>query len=274
LASHILVSHIPKSSAGISALRVRPAGGSVGAMLDTTLIYVGAVFALAGFVKGTIGLGLPTVSMGLLAVVMPPVEAAAILVLPSFVTNVWQMAAGPSLGALVKRLWPMMLAICAGTWAGLGLMTGASARYGVFLLGAALALYAVAALAAAPFRLPKGWERFAGPAAGLATGVISAATGVFVIPAVPCLQAFGLGKEELVQALGLSFTVSTAALAVNVAAEGALGAVAGGSAVVALSLACAGMWLGQMARVRMAPAVFRRWFFFGLLVLGVYLMGR
>jgi uncharacterized protein len=213
---------------------------------------------------------------------MPPVEAAAILVLPSFVTNVWQMVAGPSLRAVAKRLWPMMLAICAGTWiplwvasfAGLGLMTGPSARYGAFLLGGALALYAVAGLSAAPFRLPKDWERFAGPAAGLATGVISAATGVFVIPAVPCLQAFGLGKEELVQALGLSFTVSTAALAVNVAAEGALGAVAGGTTAVALSLACAGMWFGQMARQRMAPAIFRRWFFIGLLVLGIYLMGR
>jgi uncharacterized protein len=251
-------------------------------MLDATLIYVGAVFALAGFVKGAIGLGLPTVSMGLLAVVMPPVEAAAILVLPSFVTNVWQMVAGPSLGAVVKRLWPMMLAICAGTWiplwaaswAGVGLMTGASARTGAFLLGAALVLYAVVGLSAAPFRLPKEWERFAGPAAGFVTGVITAATGVFVIPAVPCLQAFGLGKEELVQALGLSFTVSTVALAINVAAEGALGAVAGGTAAVALFLACAGMWLGQVARLRMAPAVFRRWFFLGLLALGVYLMGR
>jgi uncharacterized membrane protein YfcA len=246
--------------------------------MDTTLIYVGAVFALAGFVKGAVGLGLPTIAMGLLAVIMPPVEAAAILVLPSFVTNVWQMVAGPSLGTVVKRLWPMMLAICAGTWApswaGLGLMTGASARCSAFLLGAALVLYAVAGLAAAPFRLPKEWERFAGPAAGLVTGVITAATGVFAIPAVPCLQAFGLSKEELVQALGLSFTVSTAALAVNVAVEGAFGAVAAGTTVVALSLACAGMWFGQMVRLRMAPAVFRRWFFLGLLALGMYLMGR
>jgi hypothetical protein len=41
-------------------------------MLDPILIFVGVVFALAGFAKGAIGLGLPTISMGLLAVVMPP----------------------------------------------------------------------------------------------------------------------------------------------------------------------------------------------------------
>jgi hypothetical protein len=79
---------------------------------------------------------------------------------------------------------------------------------------------------------------------------------------------------RLVQALGLSFTVSTVVPAVNVAAVRALGAVAGGTTAVALSLACAGMWLGQVARLRMTPAVFQRWFFLGLLALGAYLMGR
>ena len=34
-------------------------------MLDKTLFFVGAVFFLAGFVKGVIGLGLPTIAMGL-----------------------------------------------------------------------------------------------------------------------------------------------------------------------------------------------------------------
>jgi uncharacterized protein len=62
----------------------------------STLIFVGAVFALAGLAKGIIGLGLPTISMGLLATVMSPVHAAAILLLPSLVTNVWQMIAGPT----------------------------------------------------------------------------------------------------------------------------------------------------------------------------------
>jgi uncharacterized protein len=68
-------------------------------MLHGKLVFIGAVFALAGLIKGVIGLGLPTVSMGLLAIVMPPLQAAAILVLPSFLTNVWQMVGGPSLPA-------------------------------------------------------------------------------------------------------------------------------------------------------------------------------
>ncbi len=46
---------------------------------------------------------------------------------------------------------------------------------------------------------------------GTVTGLIASVTGVFVIPSVPYLQAIGLEKEELLQALGLSFTISTLA---------------------------------------------------------------
>src|SRR5215472_12961875 len=78
--------------------------GQCGPMPAGTLLVVAVVFALAGFVKGVIGLGLPTISMGPLAIVMPPVEAAAILILPSFITNVWQMLVGPSLRDVFRRL--------------------------------------------------------------------------------------------------------------------------------------------------------------------------
>ena len=63
------------------------------------LVVATLTFLLAGFVKGVIGLGLPTVSMGLLSLVMAPAKAASLLIVPSFVTNVWQLAAGPSFSA-------------------------------------------------------------------------------------------------------------------------------------------------------------------------------
>jgi uncharacterized membrane protein YfcA len=82
---------------------------------------VAATFTLAGFVKGVIGLGLPTVAIGLLAIVMTPAQAASLLVVPSLLTNVWQ-AMGPALVLLVRRLWPMLLGICLGTGLGGGLL--------------------------------------------------------------------------------------------------------------------------------------------------------
>jgi uncharacterized protein len=161
-----------------------------------------------------------------------------------------------------------------GTWAGAGLITGAHARFGTAVLGIALALYAITGLVSLRFSIAASLERWLGPAAGALTGLITAATGVFVIPAVPYLAAIGLEKEELIQALGLSFTVSTMALALNLAVAGALNVAVLGTIVGAVLMALAGMWIGQALRLRLRPAIFQRWFFGVLLVLGLYLVAR
>jgi uncharacterized membrane protein YfcA len=103
---------------------------------------------------------------------------------------------------------------------------------------------------------------------GLVTGLLTGATGVFVVPAVPYLQSLGLEKEELVQALGLSFTVSTVALAAALAWHGAFRIDNLALSTLAVVPALAGMWAGQIIRNRVSPATFRRWFLICLLVLG------
>jgi pimeloyl-ACP methyl ester carboxylesterase len=116
-------------------------------------------------------------------------------------------------------------------------------------------------------------EAWLGPIVGLLTGLVTAATGVFVIPAIVYMQGIGLEKEELVQALGLSFTVSTIALSFNLVGAGVLNISLAGTAIAALTAALAGMWIGQAVRLRLDQVTFRRWFFIGLLLLGIYLSG-
>src|SRR5882724_10599917 len=149
------------------------------------LAFVSSIFVLAGFVKGVVGVGLPTIAMGLLAAVMTPAQAAALLTVPSFITNAWQ-AVGPQFMPLLRRMWPMLLGICAGTWgmrawAGAGLLTaddGARASVG---LGAVLAFYAALGLAAVELFVPAWLEPWLSPLIGAVTGAVTAATGVYMI---------------------------------------------------------------------------------------------
>ena len=237
------------------------------------LAFAAAIFLLAGLVKGVIGLGLPTVSMGLLGLLMPPAQAAALIVVPSLVTNLWQLAAGPRFVSLLRRLGTLFLAICAGTWAGAGLLAGDSGQAATGL-GAALVLYAIAGLASVKLEVPRKAERWLSPLAGFATGFAGAATGVFVLPAVPYFQSLGLEKEEFVQALGLSFTVSTLALATDLARTGAFAPSVAGVSLAALLPALAGMAIGARVRAWIAPLVFQRCLFAALLVLGATLILR
>jgi len=249
----------------------------MGKMIDlfsSRALVIALTFFVAGIVKGVTGMGLPTVAMGVLGAIMPPVAAASLLVIPSFVTNFWQLFTGPNFTALMSRLWLMMLGILLGTVAGSRLLTSANTEWTSIGLGAALALYAGYSLLGPPLLVPAHLERRLSPVVGLTTGVISGATGVFTIPAVPFLQALSLGKDDLIQALGLSFTISTIALAVGLAIGGAfhLGDIA--LSTLAIAPALLGMWFGQLIRQRISAVTFRRWFLICLFLLGLDLAIR
>ena len=236
-----------------------------------TLLVV-ITFLLAGTVKGVIGLGLPTIAMGLLGLAMPPAQAAALLIVPSTLTNLWQLAAGSHLRVLLRRLGPMLVMICVGTLVGsawLGINSGVWAAHA---LGAALLVYGVYGLMGPGLRVAQAQEGWLGPLCGLVTGVVTAATGVFVMPAVPYLQSLGLNRDEMIQALGLSFTVSTLALALGLAGQDALGGQALGASLLMLAPALVGMLAGQWLRQRISAALFKRCFFIGLAVLGGHLL--
>jgi uncharacterized membrane protein YfcA len=131
-------------------------------------------------------------------------------------------------------------------------------------------------LFAMPLAVPRRGERVSSFATGLITGAITSATGVFVFPAVPYLQALSLRKNELVQALGLSFTVSTVALFAP--GDGGLFCQGPFARRLEFAAALAGRAAGHGGRPGAARAVgeknFKRLFFAGLLLTGLYMVVR
>jgi uncharacterized membrane protein YfcA len=242
-------------------------------MFEPLLILIAAAFLLAGFIKGVIGMGLPTVSMGLLAVTMQPSHALAIVIVPAIITNIWQTFVGPYLRDIIRRLWPLMVGTVIGIWLNAGMLTGPYARYGSIVLGVLLVIYAAIGLSKFSFSVARGDEKWIGGIVGLITGVVSAATGVQVIPSMPFMQAIGMEKDELVQALGVFFTVATLGLAFNLTSAGLLTAATALPGAVAMAAAFVGMFIGQAVRSRMQPEAFRGWFLRAMILLGLYLAG-
>lgn len=66
------------------------------------IIYIFFVYILAGFVKGMVGVGLPTISLALLAIFLGMKEAMLILLAPSLITNIVQALAGVRLYELTN----------------------------------------------------------------------------------------------------------------------------------------------------------------------------
>ncbi|MEH6625633.1 MAG: TSUP family transporter [Motiliproteus sp.] len=96
--------------------------------------------------------------------------------------------------------------------------------------------------------------------------------GSFVIPGVMYLQAIGLTRDALIQAMGMLFTASTLALAVSLQNNSLLSIELGAFSAFALIPAIIGMVLGQKIRKKLSERFFKRVFFLSLLVLGIYIV--
>ena len=235
-------------------------------MLEPLL--VAAIMALAGMVKGIVGLGLPTVAIGFLGMMMPLANAIALLLLPTLATNAAQ-AFGRPIWPVLRRTWPMLAGVVAGTFAGSGFL---GADWAPRVLGCVLLAYAAMGLAGFNPRLSARAERISAFPAGLASGLIAAATGVFVLPVAPWLQAIRLPRDELIQALGLFFTVGLVSLGALLAASGALWEVPLVNTAAAFAGAFAGLWVGARIRHRLSQAAFVRVLFAALGALGLWLI--
>lgn len=168
----------------------------------------------------------------------------------------------------------MMLTICIGTLIGTAFLVRGDTAATTTALGATLIIYAGYTLLSPQRRVASAAERWLSPLVGLMTGIVSGATGIFVIPAVPYLQALGLARDDLVQALGLSFTVSTLALAAGLGLHGVVAVERLGISALALIPALVGMWAGQRLRKRLPAEIFRRIFLHALLLLGMEMSSR
>lgn len=236
------------------------------------LVVVFMTFLLGGVVKGVIGLGMATVTLAILAVSFDLPTAMALLLIPSLVTNIWQALAGNNFRELLSRIWPFLLMATVCVWFGGRALVSFNLSVLSALLGLILVFYAVISLGGFKFNLGRGQETWAGLLIGSANGILTGMTGSLIVPGIMYLQAIGLTKNMLVQAMGMLFTVSTIALAIVLGRNNLLTMQLGLISLGGLVPAIIGMIIGQSVRNLMSEQQFRRIFFIALLLLGAYII--
>jgi uncharacterized membrane protein YfcA len=232
-----------------------------------TLTYIFLTFVLAGIVKGVTGMGLPTGTLGLLGLLMPPAESAALVIAPSLVTNIWQFALGPDRRTLLRRLWPMLLVMAVATVAAAGLLTSGHAAGAAIALGAVLMIYAIIGLAKIHVAVGRPAGR-RGDRRGDRRHRGLRHSGRPVFPG----DRAGKGKSDpgaRPVVLGLDL-----ALAAGLASRGAFHLGAAGASLLCTVPVLVGVLAGQWLRQKIDPETFRRLFFLGLLLLGADLTAR
>ena len=235
------------------------------------VVLVALVFVFAGGIKGLIGFGLPTVSIAILAAFLGLIEAMTLMLLPSLITNLLQGLVGGHLIRLIRRCWSLFILGAVFTWLTSSLLSTWDPATFLVILGVVITVYGLSSLWSFQLPSPGTGEPWISPIVGMLSGGITGLTGVFVVPSIGYLQALRMDRDELIQAMGLWFTIATLSLAFSLKEHGLLSDELGWLSLMAVLPALLGMWIGRILRPRLSEAAFRRLFFAGLTLLGVYI---
>jgi uncharacterized membrane protein YfcA len=235
-----------------------------------------AIVALALFVggacKGVVGFGIQIVSLAVLTLALDLLTAMAVLLIQTIATNVWQACVGGDSLALLRRLWPFLLAVALAVGAGALALKRVEMSLLTAMLGVVTLVYALAGLAGFRLHLSTRAEPWLAPLFGAANGLITGMTGASVIPGTLYLQALGFARDRLVQAMGMLYLVSAATLALAMQFNGLLNVELGILSLSSVVPAIIGMMVGQRIRQAISELWFRRIFFLALLGLGIRLL--
>ena len=238
------------------------------------LILVTLTFLLAGTVKGVIGMALPTVSLGILAATLGLKEAIVLMLVPSFVTNVWQGVIGGYFMVLMKRLWGLLVAMALGIWFGAEALTMTDTSILETLLGFTLIAYGIFGLLTPELPTTSRSEGWLSPVVGGATGALAGLTGSTVLPVVPYLQSLGLSRDAFIQAMGICFSAAALGIGISLSGRNLLPLDLALLSAIGVLPALVGMMIGRVIRIRLSEQRFKQVFFVSVAVLGTYIAVR
>ena len=244
--------------------------------LSPELIAIAAgVFLLAGMIKGLIGIGLPTASVGMLSQIVDPRVAIALIVFPSLLSNAWQMwRMGDIVGAL-RRYWLFLIMLTSMILLVTTTVTSAVPTQAIMLvLGCVIIFFSLSSLAWSPPRIPARFDKAGQFVFGTASGILGGLTAIWAPPMVTYLMGRRTEKDEFVRATGVIIFIGTLPLITGFWVNGML---SGPLALISVGLtipAIAGFQLGELARRRLDADRFRNVVLIIFLIMGLNLLRR
>jgi uncharacterized protein len=216
-----------------------------------------AIFVLGGIVKGVTGVGLPLVLVPLTAQFVDMPVTVALLTVPMVATNITQAMEGGHTAAAIQRMLPALVFVVIGLLIGVHLLLSIDRRLLSLILGVSFLLLAAMLMFMRRVRITDQTARWAGPAVGLAAGVLGGMSAMFGPPMIAYLVGRGTDPDSFVKQMAIfAFTASLTMLL----ALGGAGMMSGTDmliSAVAIAPIQAGMPLGRWLRRRTKPQWFR-----------------
>lgn len=238
------------------------------------LVACAIAMVAGGTVKGVVGIGLPLVSLPVMATFIPVPKGIALLLLPSLVTSVWQVFHGGYFARSVRRIWPLLLGMAIGTVISVRVLATVDTHVLYLALGALVATFAIFLHRHIVFAVPPRAEPWLAPVTGVASGLVGGLSMLFGAVYAMYLSGLNLGKNFFVAVVALCNVTATIVLAAAMSRYDLLGRTELAGSLFALVPAFAGLMLGQWLRGRIDEERFRKILAIVLFVIGLNLIRK
>ena len=172
-------------------------------------VFVLVAYLVASVIKGVTAIGFSTSCLPIMALQMDLTLAIPLVIVPSVISNIVIMVQAGDFIGVVRRFWVLYAATIPGLLAGLYTLVSIDVVKAKIVLGLVLILYSLIALLNRPFTISTTLERKLKGPVGFSTGFINGLTGSQVMPVLPYLLSLDLKKNTFIQAINISFTMSS-----------------------------------------------------------------
>lgn len=240
-----------------------------------TLIYIAAVFLLAGVVKGVLGIGMPLVSVPLLATILGPITAMTLLAVPTFAINLVQTVQSGYMKAAFRRFWVAYPLLIIGVIIAVSLfLTRLDRGLLLVIVGGVVILIAISQLLPFAVTIPARAERWFTPLVGIVSGLVGGVTSFLGPLMVMYLVALRVDKDQFVGSIALFYMIAAVPFYVGLCVNGYLGWPEFWASCGAAVMIWLGVLVGQKLRARASGDLFRRLVLGMLVVIGANMIRK
>lgn len=236
------------------------------------LAIVALALGLGGLTKGLMGMGLPLVSIPVLAGFVGVEQAVLTMIIPSVVLNFYPAYTHRAGAGEVPELKKMLIGALPGALVGAAVLAYASPRFLETSLAVWIFAYLMVRLARPHFELTSRFRQRWSPAVGALAGALQASTGISAPIIAPYVNALKLKPEAYVFAVCICFGTFAAAHLCVVLIASVLTREIALMGLAAIVPAIIFIPVGVRARRLISPGAFDLFIRIMLAVMGVRLM--
>ena len=167
-------------------------------------IYLG-IFFLGGLVKGTIGVGLPTVTLTLLSFFFDIKDSISFILIPVILTNLVQMLDGKELKSIFQQTKFFLVTSVVFVIPGFLVLRAINSNTILLILASLLVLNSCLVLFNKIITIKKHTSFQTQFWIGALTGITTGVTSIYTMPFIFLIQSLKFNKDKLIQLMGLSF---------------------------------------------------------------------